>query len=419
MKKCFVLFCFLLFLTACSHTHEWKAATCAEPKTCSICGDTEGGPLGHDWKDATCTEPKTCSRCGKTEGSPAGHDFQLESMADATCESGGYSVYSCSRCGATEYRDKTLALDHDWKAATCLEPKTCARCGKTEGAPAGHNAPDLTCTEPGVCLTCGAELAALGHDWKDATCTEPKTCARCGETEGAALGHAPAAPVIENRTFATCTSPGHYDEVVYCSVCHAELQRETKTEDALGHTAEIGICSRCGNEIYTPVTGTGDDVVSNVNVGDGLYRVHITNNGSRNFIVWIYDKDDDKDLAVNEIGNYDGYCFLSGYGPYTFEVESHGDWSLTIEKLTTTASKSFTGNGDFVTDIFSASTGTWHISNSGSHNFVVWLWTSSGRDLIVNEIGSYDGNKRLSIPAGSSAFLEIESDGAWSIEPVN
>ena len=28
-------------------------------------------------------------------------------------------------------------------------------------------------------------------EWKDATCTEPKTCQRCGETEGDALGHKP------------------------------------------------------------------------------------------------------------------------------------------------------------------------------------------------------------------------------------
>lgn len=60
----------------------------------------------------------------------------------------------------------TYCPHSEWKDATCTEPKTCVKCGKTEGA-------------------------ALGHDWKDATCTEPKTCQRCGETEGDALGHKP------------------------------------------------------------------------------------------------------------------------------------------------------------------------------------------------------------------------------------
>ena len=29
----------------------------------------------------------------------------------------------------------------------------------------------------------------LSHGWQEATCTEPKTCSKCGETEGEALGH--------------------------------------------------------------------------------------------------------------------------------------------------------------------------------------------------------------------------------------
>lgn len=39
-------------------SHEWKEATCAEPKTCAKCGETEGEALGHTWVEATCEEPK-------------------------------------------------------------------------------------------------------------------------------------------------------------------------------------------------------------------------------------------------------------------------------------------------------------------------------------------------------------------------
>ena len=46
-----------------------------------------------------------------------------------------------------------------WNAADCLNPKTCAECGETEGE-------------------------ALGHAWVDADCLTPKTCSTCGETEG-------------------------------------------------------------------------------------------------------------------------------------------------------------------------------------------------------------------------------------------
>ena len=417
--KLFFVVSLILCLVGCSHTHEWKDATCTTPKTCSLCNQTEGEALGHDWKEATCIEAKTCSRCSEKEGSPAGHDFQFERKEEATCSKAGYSVYTCSRCNATEIRDKISALGHEWQTATCTEPKTCSRCGRTEGSPAGHNAPDLSCTQAGVCLTCGEEQPALGHDWKDATCTEPRTCTRCGMTEGDALGHTPGDLKKENEKPATCTAVGSYDEVVYCSVCRAELSRNTIDEEPLGHTVSSGKCSRCGAEIYEPITGSGDDVVSDVNVGEGLYRVHITNSGDRYFSIWVYDKDEDKDLAANEVGSYDGYHLLEGNPPYTFEISSHGNWTLTVEKIPTTSAVSFEGLGDYVTDIFPAKSGTWHITHNGERYFSVWLYTTDGRDLLVNEIGQYDGNKRVSIPTGSNALLIITADGEWTIGPAS
>lgn len=53
--------------------HTWKSATCTSAKACSVCGATEGSPLGHKWENATCTQPKRCSVCGTTEGTAQGH----------------------------------------------------------------------------------------------------------------------------------------------------------------------------------------------------------------------------------------------------------------------------------------------------------------------------------------------------------
>ena len=96
-------------------------------------------------------------------------------------------------------------LKHDMQPATCTEPATCSKCGKTEGEPLGHTeeidaAVEPTCTEDGLtegthCSVCGEVLVpqetveASGHTWQEATCTDPKTCAVCGETEGEPLGH--------------------------------------------------------------------------------------------------------------------------------------------------------------------------------------------------------------------------------------
>ena len=55
-----------LSLAACGECkHQWKEADCENPKTCSLCGETEGKALGHDWQGGDCQNPQVCARCGK------------------------------------------------------------------------------------------------------------------------------------------------------------------------------------------------------------------------------------------------------------------------------------------------------------------------------------------------------------------
>ena len=46
--------------------HKWKDATCTEPKSCELCGETDGEPLGHDFSQATFFAEGKCSRCDET-----------------------------------------------------------------------------------------------------------------------------------------------------------------------------------------------------------------------------------------------------------------------------------------------------------------------------------------------------------------
>lgn len=83
------------------------------------------------------------------------------------------------------------------------------------------------------------------RDAADASCTEDgytgdTYCLDCGEkiAEGEVIqapGHTPAEAVKENEVPATYSKAGSYDEVVYCSVCKAELSRETRIVDPIGY----------------------------------------------------------------------------------------------------------------------------------------------------------------------------------------
>lgn len=112
--------------------HSWQEANCLNPKTCLLCGATEGEAIAHSWQSATCLAPKTCTVCGMTEGEALSHNWK-----DANCT----APKTCSLCNATE----GSAAGHQWKVADCSTPKTCSSCGATEGEPE-HNYSNGYCT---------------------------------------------------------------------------------------------------------------------------------------------------------------------------------------------------------------------------------------------------------------------------------
>lgn len=125
--------------------HSWKPSSCLLPKTCSVCGTTEGNTMAHAWADATCVAPRTCTVCGATEGEAKGH-----SWTDAICT----APKTCSSCQATEGE----AVGHTWTDATCIAPKTCSVCQVTEGE-------------------------TVGHAWVTSADGSTKTCSWCDATE--------------------------------------------------------------------------------------------------------------------------------------------------------------------------------------------------------------------------------------------
>ena len=243
--------------------HFWANATCTEPQTCLVCGETSGEALGHNMAAPTCTKPATCKRgCGHTEGEALGHTEVIDPAVESTCtESGLTEGKHCSVCEEVLVTQKVVpATGHDWKNATCTMPKTCSVCSETEGNELGHDMAVATCTVASTCKRgCGYTVGEpLGHDMAVATCTLPSTCKRnCGYTEGEALGHT---EVIDPAVASTCTETG-LTEGKHCSVCDSVLVAQ-KVVSALGHDFVNEVCSRCEKQLeyddYLTFTYSGD-----------------------------------------------------------------------------------------------------------------------------------------------------------------
>lgn len=278
--------------------HKWKkdetvAPTCTDQGyTLYVC-QNDGShtdkrdykkALGHDWDNGKVTTPATCTKDGVrtytckrdsshtyTEAIAATGHVYTEKVVTPTCESDGYTIFTCNNCGDIYTGNVTAKLGHDYqlkdhKDATCTEAGydyyECSRDALhnyTEAIPAtdhmyGKEVVEPTCTEPGytkyTCAYCGDsyttdEKPALGHEevvisGQEPTCeaegwTESSYCKRCQVTLKAkeiipAQGHdLIAVPGKEP----TCTETG-LTEGSKCQRCGKILAAQ-ETIPALGH----------------------------------------------------------------------------------------------------------------------------------------------------------------------------------------
>ena len=178
------------------------------------------------------------------------------------------------------------------------------------------------------------------------------------------------------------------------------------------------------------VSGHGDSVVTDCTLKRGPNVFAISHTGTSNFIVRIIDDEGDRDLLINEIGDYRGSVLAFGgtafwnqsIGPCTWEIRADGGW---IIETTTPADGRTNGTGDDVTTCTLASgNNVFNVSHNGESNFIVRIYDQEGsRDLLINEIGQYDGT--VLVRAGDGVLdlipgpctIEIKADGSWIIEP--
>ncbi|MCK5149801.1 hypothetical protein KAJ87_02655 [Candidatus Pacearchaeota archaeon] len=172
------------------------------------------------------------------------------------------------------------------------------------------------------------------------------------------------------------------------------------------------------------ISGSGQQASEYFELEQGLSIFKLNSNGNGHFSMVLYDDEGEYiDLLVNEVGSFDGskLVAIDKSGKYLLDVSADGSWQAhitqprNIEKSETPLTLS--GNGQEASDFFYLKNGMrrFSISHSGSGHFSMVLYSADGdyMDLLVNEVGSFDGSKAVSLSTSGNYLLDVSADGNW------
>ena len=174
--------------------------------------------------------------------------------------------------------------------------------------------------------------------------------------------------------------------------------------------------------VLLKTSGRGDKIVR-MPVQDEPTYARITGKGSGNFAVVSYAGSEYNDLLGNEIGAYAGSVYIAP-GVSRLKITSSGSWTVEVRRIASAkpwdGAAALAGKGDMVVLLSNAESGITTIKNKGRENFAVIAYSVEGEylDLLVNEIGSYDGEVLL--PDADPMVLRIQAHGGtWSFSAVS
>lgn len=175
------------------------------------------------------------------------------------------------------------------------------------------------------------------------------------------------------------------------------------------------------------LSGIGQQATEKFSLESGLAIFRMTHSGQSNFAITLLDSNGEiVELLVNEIGSFDGAkaVGIRTKGEYLLDISADGKWSVKIEQPRPSTApsipKNFVGKSQQVSELFSMGKGlaTFKMTHDGSSNFAILLLDNKGRtvELLVNEIGSFDGSKAVGIAKAGIYLLDISADGNWTID---
>ena len=123
---------------------------------------------------------------------------------------------------------------------------------------------------------------------------------------------------------------------------------------------------------------------------------------------------------MNEIGYYAGNRMLVA-DTYDVEIAADGPWLIRVIPMAwdETASGVVAGKGDDIRGLFTPliSRTAYQFTHQGQSNFAVYLVCDTHKDLLVNEIGRYNGEAMVVFRDAKGCLWDVTADGTWTITP--
>lgn len=162
--------------------------------------------------------------------------------------------------------------------------------------------------------------------------------------------------------------------------------------------------------------GSGDDVVDFETEQRAIVRFSCPACTSNT----VLKTDGRESLLVNEIGAYTGEHLINMNAntlTTSYEITADSSWTLSISDLNSVkrvTGNSASGQGTSVVYVSNAYSKVL-VKNVGMSNFIVYTWPRKQpaffSPLLINEIGSYKGTKRINTPG----LISIQSQGKWNL----
>lgn len=187
-------------------------------------------------------------------------------------------VYSQPQITTKPQTNINVSCSHSWKSATCTAPKTCTKCGKTEGGAKGHSWKSATCTSAKACSSCGAKSgSALGHSYSNGKCTrcsanDPNSSKKYGQGQTWTVNNKFAIKITSVVEHYMCS--GSYDELKTDSA--VIINYEVKN---LGVSEKLKVDRWCF-EVYDDSGDEGDAIYFMIYCDHGKEAGNVLNGGT-------------------------------------------------------------------------------------------------------------------------------------------